>query len=328
MLYTQKYHSLSDIDLEFIPTLESLLSENIPSFDWMKEAEKEIPEDIHFTYYLFFGNRHNAPVGFARLELKKIFEPKKPNFFNKFLKNSKSLAHKSVNWKTNFSFGEGLTFDPMYTKQGLLTANKILTEYQKRNDIRKQLLTFYQAYSELEAGLSFVKDKKERIIPHALIKSKATYQEYLQDLPEEIFKKIRGLWKEANKNFTLGEFHNFKEIFEYRNEGIKLLTSLKKETKFLKIKDLPVTYLTLEIEGEILAIVYLVKGQFGNYFYDFHVITKTFDNLLYHQMALLSFFEKEDSKKLHPMSSLEECGFFQELGFNTRKQWCIEIDHE
>src|SRR5690606_29403298 len=159
-----------------------------------------------------------------------------------------------------FSFGEGLTFDPMYVKAGLLTTNKILGEYQRRDDIQKQSLTFYQAYSELEANITHIKNKKERVITHALIKSKASYQEYLKELPKPVFQKVKSLWIEANKNFTLGEFTNFKEIFEYRSDGSKLLNSLKKLPKFQKIKDLSVTYLTLEKEKDIFAIVCVIKG--------------------------------------------------------------------
>ena len=55
MIITQKFHSVHEIDEEFIPTLEVLLGSQIPSFDWIKAYEDSAPKDTHFTYYLFFG---------------------------------------------------------------------------------------------------------------------------------------------------------------------------------------------------------------------------------------------------------------------------------
>src|SRR5690606_10691685 len=217
--------------------------------------EKEIPEDIYFTYYLFFGDKHNSPVGFARMELEKS-KKTGASFFQKFFTKKKiEIPSKMARWQTSFSFGEGITFDPMYIKSGLQTTHKIINEYQKREDILGQSLTFYQAYSELEHSLTKVKNKEERIIAHTLIKSKPSYQDYLLELTKEIQLKVKKSWKEAHGLYTIGEFKSFKEIFQYRKDGANLLSALKKLPDFQKIKDHDVTYLTLEEKGEILAIV-------------------------------------------------------------------------
>lgn len=328
MLYVQKYHNLGDIDLEFIPTLESLLSENIPSFEWMVSTEKEIPEDIYFTYYLFFGDKHNSPVGFARMELEQC-KKNRPGFFKRlFSKDKNEVKPKIAKWQTSFSFGEGLTFDPMYIKPGLLTTNKLINEYQKREDIQGQRLTFYQAYNDLEQSLNNVTNKKERIIAHTLIKSKASYKDYLLGLKDETQEKVKKSWKMANSLYTIAEFTHFKEVFQYRKDGANLLSALKKLPDFSKIKDHEVTYLTLEEDNEILAIIMLIKGHHGNYFYNFCLLKLDLDQVILHQIAILHFFEKEDANKLHPMKGVSDLAFFQEMGFTTRKQWYIEIEHE
>ena len=43
---TQKFNSVNESDKEFIPSLETLLSNNIPSFEFIRNYEENAPEDI------------------------------------------------------------------------------------------------------------------------------------------------------------------------------------------------------------------------------------------------------------------------------------------
>ena len=57
MIITQKYNSAADIDPEFIPDLEKLLSDCVPSFEMIKQNEQKADDSTHFAYYLFFGQK-------------------------------------------------------------------------------------------------------------------------------------------------------------------------------------------------------------------------------------------------------------------------------
>jgi hypothetical protein len=77
MLMTQKYHSANEIDPEFIPELEGLLSHCVPSFELIKTFEKDAPEHTTFHYYLFFSDKHNGPVGFTQVAIENKFQKQK-----------------------------------------------------------------------------------------------------------------------------------------------------------------------------------------------------------------------------------------------------------
>jgi hypothetical protein len=72
MLITQRFHSLKEIDSEFIPALELLMQEYSQNFQAWVEKEEKSPIDITFNYWLFFGPTQNSPVGIAQVMLGKV----------------------------------------------------------------------------------------------------------------------------------------------------------------------------------------------------------------------------------------------------------------
>ena len=68
MILTQKYHSLFDIDEEFISSIELLLEDEVVDFNWLLENEQNSSKDEFFTYYLFFGENKNATIGFSSIK--------------------------------------------------------------------------------------------------------------------------------------------------------------------------------------------------------------------------------------------------------------------
>jgi len=148
MLITQKYNSTSDIDIEFIPSLEELLSESIPSFELIRAHEREAAPNKNFIYYLFFGNKTNAPIGFAQIEMTKDKECKE-NVFEKFLKRKEikeNKNEKSVKWAIPGAHKEGIIFDPKYSKYASKMAQEIYSDYLEREDVYSQVATFSDAY--------------------------------------------------------------------------------------------------------------------------------------------------------------------------------------
>ena len=107
MILTQKYHSASEIDQEFVPTLEELLKEYVPSFEWIKKNEIHCPESTHFHYYLFFGNKHNAPVGYAQVAIRPDIKPE-ATFWQKLIKKTTERKRKQAQRRIPGSMGQGI----------------------------------------------------------------------------------------------------------------------------------------------------------------------------------------------------------------------------
>lgn len=324
MLLTQKFNSAKDIDAEFIPTLESLLSDCVPSFDWLLDHETNSPENIHFHYYLFFGERTNAPIGFAQVAIKKD-QKKSTSFLAKFIpKDQKSAKAK---WIVPGSFQEAVVFDPKYRKAGLSKASKIFKEFEQRDDIEEQTLRFGQAYSELSETFSGQLTKQaERIVPDTLVKNQRDYKEYLNSLLETTRLSIMQQWKEIHKkSFNFNEYEDFKEVFAYKENGAKLYKELKQNKNIKKYLKLNCAYYTLEKEKTLLGIVFLIKGYGHHYFYDYYSLSNDFNESVLHQMAIMNFYEEENSNRLHLLFQPKDYEYFTQVGFTFRKQ--IELTY-
>lgn len=317
---TQKYHSAKDIDPEFIPSLEKLLSDCIPSFEWIKDYELNAPEDIHFTYYLFFGDKHNSPVGFAQILIENKMV-KEFSFLSKLLKKTKNKI-KNANWQMPGSLKEGVIFEPMYSKMAIDKTQNIFNEFTLRKDIQLQSLRFSKAYADLSDSIGFKSNsKKEKTIIDTLVKNQSNYEDYLNSQSKETQIKIKAGWKKVHiECLSLDEFSSFKEIFAYRKTGAKTYKELKTShliAPYLKENTL---FLTLEKKGEILAIVFYIKGHGHHYFYDYFKLDSNIEDILLHQMAIMKFYEHEQSNRLHLLSQHIDKDLCASIGFTTREQ--------
>lgn len=323
---TQKYHSAQDIDCEFIPSLEELLSDCMPSIEWLKDYELNSPQNIHFNYYLFFGDKHNAPIGFAQVAIEQVIKIRK-SFFQSFNKKKKNII-KSANWLVPGCFKEALVFEPRYKNMAIMKASNIFDEFLKREDIRGQTLRFGQAYSELPQSFQgHLKKSVEKVIPDTLVKNQAGYKDYLDSLNSRTKNQITHNWRSLHtQSFTLDENDIFKEIFAYKNNGAKLYKELKSNTKIKRYLKQNTTYYTLEQNNELLGIVFLIKGISHHYFYDFIQLTNEIKPEVLHQMAIMNFYEREDSNRLHLLFEPQNHEYFTQVGFTFRKQ--IELSYK
>lgn len=307
---TQKYHSSFEIDSEFIYTLEELLQAHIPSFEWIKQEEKQAPENIHFSYFLFFGNRHNAPVGFARLAI-----------HNKEMKKSwyqfgKVKKKKFIHWSTPTANHEGIILEPQYFKIGIEKGWKLINEYQAREDIQGQDLVVPFLYSEF---LNTHTEAESFESIDTLIKNKKNYQEYISDSP--IKKDVLKLWKE-NQHLKLGAYSSFKEIFQYKNSGLEQYNQIKNEVKnLLCLKN---TFLTLEDEEKVHAIVFYIKGHAHHAFLHFLKIDPSLPDALLLQMGIMHFYE-DDAERLHLLKAPTNIELYKEAGFTLKKGLKLKV---
>lgn len=323
---TQKYHSALDIDPEFIPSLEKLLSECVPSFEWIKNYETSSPEETHFTYYLFFGNKHNAPVGFAQIAIEQSkTNPTKESFIKKFFSKATDKI-KKANWQMPGSLREGVIFEPMYSKMAIGKTQNIFNEFSCRDDIQLQSLRFSKAYADISETLGFKSNlKNEKTIPDTLVKNQTSYEAYLNSLPTDTQKEIKTEWKAIHKNqYKLGEYENFKDVFAYRENGAQTYKAFKVNPKINKYIKENTQFLTIETNDHILAIIFFIKGHGHHYFYDFLKVNEQASNglsdLILNQFAIMKFYEREDSNRLHLLSQKVDLDLFKKQGFTTRDQ--------
>jgi hypothetical protein len=319
---TQKYHSAGDIDPEFIPSLEKLLSACVPSFEWIKNYETDSPLDTHFTYYLFFGDEHNTPVGFAQIAIEESNASYNKESFLKRFFNKTSEKLKKANWQMPGSLNEGVIFDPMYSKLAIGKTQNIFNEFSKRSDIQLQSLRFSKAYADISNTVGFKSNStNEKTIPDTLIKNQSSYEGYLNSLKVEIKDSIQKSWKSVYKNqYKLGDYDNFKEVFAYRENGAATYKVLKKNSKISKYIKEDSQYLTIESEDSILALIFFIKGHGHHYFYDFIKLNDQLDDLILNQYAIMKFYEKEESNRLHLLLNKDGLDLFIEQGFTTRDQ--------
>ncbi len=321
MLLTQKYHSAKDIDPEFIPSLEELLSECVPSFNWLKNFEESAPENTHFAYYLFFGTQHNSPVGFAQVSLEG--EVKEKSLFSKFFKqNSPSESIKKAYWKMPGSLNEGIIFQPMYIKDAKDKTKSLFKEYLDRKDIEIQSLCFSKALHELEEIKNESKaSKTETVIPGTLIKTANSYENYLSSLSDEFQTQIKKSWRSFYKEgMKLGEYSSLKEIFSYRKGANEVYRKLKSDWIFKQYKHEQCLHLTVEKENSVLAIIFFIKGHGGHYFFDTYCLDNSVDELMLCQLTIMKFYEIEDSQRLHLMKRSESLPLYQNQGFSLHCQ--------
>jgi hypothetical protein len=330
MLLTQKYHSALDIDQEFIPSLEELLCECIPSFEWIKNFEANSPEETHFAYYLFFGKHHNSPVGFAQVSLESESKNKK-SLMSRFIKPKDiPVRSKNAHWKMPGSLNEGIIFEPMYVKDAAKKTKDIFHEYLEREDIAVQSLCFSEAFSELKNVESNVKVlSNEKIIPSTLVKNQSNYEMYLNSLSNHLEKEIKYMWRDFYKDeMKLGEYNSLKDIFSYRKGSADIYKSLKSNPLFRKYKDEACTYLTVERENEVLAIVFYIKGHGHHYFFDKLILNPKCDELILTQLVIMKFYENQDSNRLHLLGTTGPLGLYQNQGFTTRSQIYLSVDQK
>jgi hypothetical protein len=325
MLIVQSFHSIHDIDHEFVTSIEFLLQEEIASFKSLVELHDQAPEGCLFTYFLFFGPTQNAPVGFAQLCLKPVpFKQvlpwhKKLNFWNKSRKSWKQLS-----WQLGSGLGGLCVFDPKFLRMGKEKVQALMDEYEKRSDIVAQESFYLKGLQEFNSKWEEADQwSKEFYVLDPLTRATKSYQDYLESLSKDIQKLIRESWKNLYQKgkIELGDYSSFSEIAK----------------KFPKDCDIPKhllesesQILTFETEDKVLGCLMVQKGKNGNFFFEPYPFEPESEALvkdeLYTQYALLKFFETDEARKCHLMKfglkltfdDKRDLSFFQSQGFSFK----------
>lgn len=322
MIITQKYHSSQEIDPEFIDSLEELMREHVPSFEWIKMKEKLSPDNVHYSYYLFFGDTRNSPIGYAQVAIRN--EEKIKAIKGGFFKKKKKEKIKEILWSAPSSSQEGIVFEPAFLKGGLAKTAEIFEEYNKREEVKQQGL---MVGDEVYGNAKLSSEKKRENIVNCLVKNRASYHEYIQALAAEEQKEIKSLWKEVYKDqsYRIGEYENFKECFEYKKSGSRQYKELRKNQKlslYIQQADL---FLTFESPEEVFAMVFLFYGSPGQIFFKTCTLDSSVSEKLLIQAAIMRFYEEPESSKLRFIERTDFSEGLQKWGFTQKSIHLVEL---
>jgi hypothetical protein len=325
MLIVQKFHSIHEIDTEFIPSLELLLQEDAPNFNSLVEKHDSAPATEVFTYFLFFGPTQNAPIGFAQLCLHQMPGEELITWQQKMKFWSKDHLHwKQITWKVGDGNSGLFVFDPRFARSGKEKIQELIKEYESREDIMAQEIFHIKGLQDFQSSWEApVKWSKERFVLEPLIKSHKNYQSYMESLPADISELIKGSWKDLHRKgrIELGDYPNAKETPK----------TIPVDEKVLKLWDrLGAQVLTFEKDLKVLGCLLVLKGKNGNVFFEPFPFEPDGESLvsdeLYTQFALLKFFEMPDARKCHMLKfgtklvfdEKDDLKFFQEQGFQFK----------
>lgn len=324
MLMVQKFHSIHEIDPEFIPNLEIFLQEDIPNIQNLIRKHDTAPATDVFTYFLFFGPAQNAPIGFAQLCLRHIDSAKYLSFGQKLKFWEKDHLHwKELIWEAGLgSFGM-CVFDPRYNRSGKDKMQSLIAEYDARTDIMAQEHCSLKGLQDFKCSWDGLqKSQHESYLLDVFSKAFSSYQNYLESLSPALQQEIKQSWKKLHKidEIQLGDYSPL-EAPPTIPIPEELLKSWEKEKAQI---------LTFEKDLKILGCLVVFTGKNGNVFFEplpfetdtEHLISET----LYIQYALLKFFEMKEARKCHlikegkklSFDQKEEMQFYQEQGFQMK----------
>lgn len=328
MLIVQKFHSIHDIDPEFIPSLELLLQEDVPSFKGLVEKHDNAPAGDVFTYFLFFGPTQNSPIGFAQLCIRSLPSHQLIGWGKKIFKfwDKDHLHWKQLTWKVGDGNSGLFVFDPRFARSGKEKIQEIIWEYEARPEIKTQEVYSIKGLQDYQSSWSECPHhwSKDRFVLEPLAKSSKTYQDYLATLSKDVSTLIKQSWKDLHhkSRVELGDYPSAKETPQ----------TFPVDEKVLKVWDeLGAQILTFEKDLKVLGCLLILKGKNGNVFFEPFPFEPQGEepivsDELYTQYALLKFFEMPEARKCHMLKfgtklvfdEKEDLKFFQEQGFKFK----------
>jgi hypothetical protein len=323
MIIVQKFHSLHDIDPEFIPNLEMLLKEEVPNFHFIEKAQDGSPETDLYTYFLFFGPTQNTPIGFGQVCLRSVPSDNYLSLGEKL----KFWKKEHLNWRQAiwnvFGGNSGVSlFDPKFARSGMEKMQEIIQDYELRLDIVAHDIHILKGFQNYKLKNAQPVLTRQRHVLESLPKSAKSYEDYLGGLGDETRNEIKAEWKKLRSdNLDVGDYPLPAEdlVIPFTKEELTLWEKWK------------ATILTFEKNKKILGCVLMVPGKDGNYFFEPFPFesseNSTVSDQMYIQYALLKFHDIKDARRCHIFKSgtkliftdKKELEFFTQQGFQTKE---------
>lgn len=325
MLIVQKFHSIHEIDSEFIHNIELLLQEDIASFGTLIQRHDSAPEGHVFTYFLFFGPTQNTPIGFAQLRLVPIPADDYIPWYKKFSKANKDKEFwKQLTWEIGDGSSGLCVFDPRFARSGKEKIQALMREYETRPTVMASEMYFIKGLQDFSNSWEAQNQwSKEIYVLEPFTKAFKTYQDYLGSLNADVQKQIKESWKTLHKQeqIQLGDYPSpldTPKTLPIPSEQLELWEKWGAHV------------LTFEKDLKVLGCLLILKGKNGNIFFEPFPFEAEGSSLvsdeLYTQYAILKFFEMPEARKCHLMKfgsklvfeDKDDLTFFQSQGFQQK----------
>lgn len=257
-MLVQKYHDIHAIDLEFIPGLEEILENEFTNFNELKEWTDKAPENIHFTYYLFFSPAKNSPVGFAMVQMTKI-ETSEKKFFGLRRVKEKDIY---LSWSIPGLTGQGIIYNPIFEDEVLTEFKGIRCEFEARARVNHEEVTI--GAKNLEAALT-QKGFEFHAGPFQILPFKKIFNDiegYFSHKGlsyEDHFLKLKNLLNENQLKVSVHE--NFKDIFRNINNGNELYLYYRSLPELTNFKKMNSKIICLWKNGSLVTTIGFVEGK-------------------------------------------------------------------
>lgn len=320
MLLVQSYHSIHEIDAEFIPNIELLLKEDIPSFNTLQLRHDEAPASDVFSYFLFFGPTQNTPVGFASVTLRKIPYENYLPWWRKLLFWKKDHHHwQQAIWKIADGSAGHYVFDSRFVRSGREKIQSLMQDYEKRAEVMAQYTYSIKGLQELSSR----NNTQDLYVLEPLLRSSKSYQEYLTNLSPQMQNQIKQNWKSLHQSgeVVMGDYASIGNV----QKSLQLAPALQERLYKQKAQ-----ILTFEKDKSLLGCLSVLKGKDGNIFFEPYPFEPVNGSLvsddLYIQYALLKFFEMPEARRCHILKdgekllfkNKEELASFTDQGFQLK----------
>ena len=325
MIMVQKYHSIHEIDPEFVPSIELLLQEEVASFATLVHRHESAPKDHTFSYFLFFGPTQNTPIGYAQVCLKHVPSEKFLPWYKRMAFWNKEHKHwKQASWFVADGCSGMCVFDQRFARSGREKLQDLVKEYETRKDIVAHELFNIKGLQDFSLSKDLeTKWSKEVYVLEPLAKAFKTYQDYLSSLSPDVQLDVKAAWKELHKNTTI-------ELGDYPSphETPKTLPIPQEQLEMWEKWGAQV--LTFEKDLKVLGCLLVLKGKNGNIFFEPYPFEPHDQALvsdeIYTQYALFKFFDMPEARKCHLMKfgtkltfvEKEDLKFFQAQGFQLK----------
>ena len=194
MIIVQKYHSASDIDIEFIDSLNELVEDYAISFEKLIHEENSHKKNVFFSYYLFFTSNKNTPIAMA---IQKSRPYEKDGLLTNLLKPFQKT--RVVNWITSKNKPVSLYCHPSYIEDVSKKFNSIvLSNFEQDHIAAISLIS--NKYTDIHNENTQLSEKVEITLPSYFLRRFKDMEEHLDSVSTETTDLINKKIKEASDN--------------------------------------------------------------------------------------------------------------------------------
>lgn len=297
-MFYHSYDSIDDIEPEFILSLEQLLKDKSPSFEFIKANEKDESDS---TYYLFFGTTDNVPKAF----LKSRVEKTNAGLISKILPFAEK---KVIKWSGPKTYSDAFIVDPKFKNEFTNQFKQLATTESKKLKLKgHKLISPIPLFKEVSSPVTYLK---------SLFKSKETYEEYIKSLSSGLQKEITLIFKE-HKSLKIKKYESLQECFNYKKKSKDDYIRIKKQWPYNLLKESTHSIMSLESNEQVLAFTVLIKNDKNHCFFHTNNLLEIVNDKVLLQLALILFYEDSSLLYLHSLNKIEFNKNYEQLNFDS-----------